>query len=242
LSLKVKAFIIHLSRARSRRPQVEALSQSLPIPAEVIPAIDSEQLADDEIEAVYWRRLHKPVYPFRLTTCEIACFLSHRKAWQAIVDHKLDAGFVAEDDIALTADFADVFILASQHLTRKSFFRFSYHVRETGPVVARSGHIRLIRPIPVGLRQGAQLIGHEAAKQLLEATRYFDRPVDTMSQLFWITGVRPFSLLPGGVIEISDKLGGSTFKKQRKLAEKLYREVMRPLYRAQTAALSRKND
>jgi len=242
LSLKIKAFIIHLDRAGSRRPQVDALIQSLPVSAEIISAVDSRQLADDEIRAVYRCQLHKPVYPFQLTTSEIACFLSHRKAWQAIVDQKLDAGFVVEDDVALTADFAGIFSFACQQLTSKSFLRFPFRIRETGPVIARNGPARLIRPIPAGLGQAAQLIGYEAARQFLEATRCFDRPVDTMIQLFWLTGVRPFSLIPGGVMEISRRLGGSTFKKQSQFTEKLYREIMRPLYRAWIAVLSRQKD
>lgn len=242
MSRKIKAFIIHLDRAASRQRQVDALCHYLPVPAQVISAVDSRQLEDNEIEAAYRRKLHKPTYPFRLTTSEIACFLSHRKAWQAIVDQKLDAGFVVEDDVALTQDFEAAFSLARKKLNRKSFFRFPFHRREKGPVVAQDGYTRLIRPRPVGLGQVAQLIGHDAAKKLLKVTRHFDRPVDTMMQLFWVTGVRPFAVIPGGVMEISDVLGGSTLQKQRKFTEKLYREIARPLYRMRIAALSYKQD
>lgn len=242
MRLRIKAFIIHLGRARERRRQVSLLERSLPVEAQIINAVDSERLTDEDIRAVYRRNLHKPSYPFPLTKSEIACFLSHRKAWQAIVDQKPDAGLVLEDDVALTAAFEAAFSLACQHLAPMSFVRFPFRMKESGPVLADNGRARLIRPTPVGLGQVAQLVSRDAAKQLLEATRCFDRPVDTMMQLFPFTGVRPLAVLPGGVKEISGELGGSTLKKRHKRAEKLYREIMRSLYRARIAVFSRRKD
>jgi len=242
LSQNIKAFIIHLDRARERNQHIVSLQNSIPMATQIIEAIDSDTLDHAAIAAVYRRRLHRPYYPFRLSACEIACFLSHRKAWQAIVDLKLEAALVMEDDVALTAEFAAILAFARQHITAKSFIRFPFRCSEKGTVEAQTAHIRLIRPTPVGLGQVAQIIGYDAARQLLAATRYFDRPVDTLLQLFWITGVRPYSLLPGGVSEISAQLGGSTLKKQRKFKEKLYREIMRPLYRNKIAVLSKKKD
>ncbi len=101
--MNIKAFIIHLARSTDRGPQVDKLIRELPVKTEVIDAVDSRALADAEIKRVYRRKLHAPRYPFELSKNEIACFLSHRKAWQAIVDQKLDAGFIIEDDIELTA-------------------------------------------------------------------------------------------------------------------------------------------
>ena len=102
----VKAFIIHLERATDRQPQVEELIRKLPVETDVVNAIDGRTLDAQTISRVYRRSAHKPHYPFQLSTNEIACFLSHRKAWQAIVDQEIDAGLVLEDDVELTPEFA----------------------------------------------------------------------------------------------------------------------------------------
>ncbi|TAM98812.1 MAG: glycosyltransferase family 25 protein, partial [Rhizobiaceae bacterium] len=97
----VEAFIIHLARADQRRPQVEKLLTQLQMPAGIIHAVDGNTLSQEEIAAVYRRHLHRPHYPFALRPTEIGCFLSHRKAWQAILDRKLDAGLTVEDDVTV---------------------------------------------------------------------------------------------------------------------------------------------
>lgn len=236
----IKAFIIHLASASDRQPQVTLLIESLPVEVDVIDAIDGRTLDPQTIARVYRRKLHRPNYPFALGTNEIACFLSHRKAWQAIVDQKLDAGFIIEDDVELTAEFDAAFKTACKIMTPDSFIRFPFRERETGRQILNENGVRVIAPVPVGLGMVAQLVGREAAKRLLERTQTFDRPVDTMTQMNWITGLRPLSVLPGGVREISAQLGGTTIQHKKAFSDKLQREIMRPFYRMQVRRFSAK--
>ncbi|WP_139973385.1 MULTISPECIES: glycosyltransferase family 25 protein [Brucella/Ochrobactrum group] len=235
----VKAFIIHLERATDRQPQVEELIQKLPVKTEVVDAVDGGTLDAQTIGRVYRRSVHKPRYPFKLSTNEIACFLSHRKAWQAIVDQGLDAGLVLEDDVELTPEFAAAYSAAFQILKADSFIRFPFRERESGCVVLTTETLRIVEPVPVGLGMVAQLVGREAAQRLLTATEVFDRPVDTTAQMNWVTGLKPLSVLPGGVKEISVRLGGSTIQKSRSFPDKLKREILRPLYRWKIKSRSR---
>lgn len=237
--MNVKAFIIHLARASERASQVEKLIRELPLKAEVIDAVDSRTLSDTAIAQVYKRHLHAPYYPFRLSRNEIACFLSHRKAWQAIIDQKLDAGFVIEDDIELTEVFESALRAALDHLEPGGFIRFAFREdREQGREVFRSGKVRIIIPDPIGLGMVAQLVSHDAAKKLLEITRQFDRPVDTTIQMRWVTGLQPLSVLPSGVREISARLGGTTIQLRKSFIDKLHREIMRPIYRMRIRRIS----
>lgn len=240
--INVKALIIHLDRAVDRLKQVKQLSQSLPCATETIVAVDSASLADDVVQQFYQRKLYRPYYPFRLSKNEIACFLSHRAAWQRIVDDNLDAGFVLEDDVKLHDGFLDVFEFSLQHVNQDSFIRFPFRVREQGKIIAEHGAIKLIKPSQVGLGQVAQLIGKNAAQHLLDMTAHFDRPVDTTMQMYWQTGVHPLVVLPPVVEEISRDLGGSTIKKPRGFLSRLYREVARPLYRHKIKVLSQRKD
>lgn len=235
----VKAFIIHLERASDRQPQVEELVRKLPVETEVVKAVDGRTLDAQTITRVYRRSVHTPRYPFQLSTNEIACFLSHRKAWQAIVDQGLDAGLVLEDDVELTSEFAAAYSAACKVLQSDSFIRFPFRERESGRTVLTTESSRIIEPMPVGLGMVAQLVGRDAAQRLLSATEVFDRPVDTTAQMNWVTGLKPLSVLPGGVKEISVQLGGSTIQKSRSLPDKLKREILRPLYRWKIKSRSR---
>lgn len=236
----IKAFIIHLGRATQRTPQVERLMAALPVPAEIIDAVDGLTLSEADRDRVYRRNLHKPSYPFALSNSEIACFLSHRKAWAAIVEQGLDAGFVIEDDVALTADFPAALAAATACLAPGAFVRFPFRAdRETGETILSRGATQVIRPRTVGLGMVAQLVSRGAAIRLLQATEMFDRPVDTTVQMEWLLHLSPLAVLPGGVAEISSTLGGTSMKRQSTLTEKLAREILRPLYRAKVALRSR---
>ncbi len=240
---QIKAFIVHLERATERRAQVAELMAQLPIPAEILIAVDSKQLSDEQVAQAYQPRLHKPYYPFRLSRNEVACFLSHRKTWQAIVDQNLDAALVLEDDVALTPDFPAAFAAACKVLGKQSFIRLPFRPeKEHGALVMECEGAKVIRPCPVGLGTIGQLISKEAAQMLLDITVQFDRPVDTFEQMNWVTGLTPLAVIPGGVDEISASLGGSTLKPPRNLRHKLHRELMRPLYRRSVVAYSRKSE
>ena len=93
-----QAFVICLERATERLAHARATLTQLPLPAEILPAIDGRAMTRDAIETVYRRGLHRPHYPFELDTGNIGCFLSHRAAWQQIVERNLDAALVLEDD------------------------------------------------------------------------------------------------------------------------------------------------
>jgi len=239
--MNIKAFIIHLARASDRRPQVAKLVQELPVKTEVIDAVDSRTLPEADIRRVYKRKLHAPRYPFELSKNEIACFLSHRKAWQAIVDQKLDAGFVIEDDIELTDVFNAVFNAVTNHFEPGSFVRFTFRDREQGREVFRNDQLRIIIPNPIGLGMVAQLVSFDAAKKLLAATEQFDRPVDTTVQMRWVTGLQPLAVIPGGVKEISAELGGTTIQHKKSFKDKLAREILRPIYRMRVRNFSAKS-
>jgi GR25 family glycosyltransferase involved in LPS biosynthesis len=230
--MKVEAFVIHLSRAKGRAPQVERLKASLPMPVIVIDAVDAERLRGDEIARVYRPGLNRPRYPFPLRHTEIACFLSHRKAWQTIVERGLDAGLVVEDDVELQPDFQEVLALAFGHATPADYLRFPKQARERGKAAAAAGASSLFEPRALGLGMQAQLVGRDAASELLAFTRAFDRPVDTTIQMRWLHGVRVLSSSPVAIREVAAELGGTTIQgKDKPFTEILSREVRRAGYR-----------
>lgn len=207
---------------------------------EIVEAVDGKALST-EARAAFQRHIHRPRYPFVLSDNEIACFHSHRRVWQMILEQNLDAGLILEDDAALSDDFAHGLPLALSHYQAHGFIRFPFRDgREEGPVLAQNSGAALIEPIRVGLGMVVQLVSREAASRLLKATERFDRPVDVLLQMPWVTGVVPVSIVPGGVREISSNLGGTTLGKRRGLWARLQREIMRPLYRSRIAHRSKR--
>ena len=97
-----KCFIIHLKRAINRKVYVDDIISKLDMTSEIIDAVDGKLLTDKDILNHYSETpLFSPSYPFRVNKGEVGCFMSFRKAWQEIVDQKLSAGLIFEDDVSL---------------------------------------------------------------------------------------------------------------------------------------------
>jgi GR25 family glycosyltransferase involved in LPS biosynthesis len=232
--IRAEAFIIHLGRAEARKPQVDRLAATLPLPVNVVDAVDGLALGDGEIEAVYRRHLHRPRYPFALRKAEIGCFLSHRKAWQAILDRGLDAGLIVEDDVEPDEElFEPALALTLKTIRPGDYIRFPYRSHtDSGAEVAKAGEVTLVEPGHAGLGMQVQLVGRRAAAELLKATEAFDRPVDTTIQMRWLVKIRILAVRPPAVRQIGHLLGGTIVQKKTKpLSEVLSREVKRAWYR-----------
>jgi GR25 family glycosyltransferase involved in LPS biosynthesis len=231
----VEAFVIHLARATQRRPRVEKLLVELQMPAGIIDAVDGNALSGEEIAAVYRRKLHRPRYPFGLRPTEIGCFLSHRKAWQAILGRGLDAGLIVEDDVMVDgALYPRLLAFALANLGGKDVVRFPYRdYTDKGPVVAQEGDLTLAEPRMIGLGMQMQLVSAGAAAALLQATEVFDRPVDTTIQMPGVKGMRVLVARPTVIRQIGHLLGGTVVQKTRKsMGEIVSREISRALYRS----------
>jgi glycosyl transferase, family 25 len=238
-----RAFILHLERAISRKATVDELRARLRIESEIIAAVDGRELAQDEIGRAYAPRRFKPRYPFALTATEIGAFLSHRAAWRRIVDERLDFAFVFEDDAEIDADqFSALLEFAIAERAAWDYVLLPAKPIGKGTAVARRGALALLRPDAPPLRAIGQIVSRAAAERLLDRTLPFDRPVDTALQMTWATGQPVLVASPSPVRDVSLKTGGTTVqRKSLRVAERLFHEVMRPIYRAQVLAYYRRH-
>ena len=232
LTLK-DCLIIHLERSLERKPQVNKLKKDLAFRTKVIEAIDGSK-ADNDFSKSYTPRLLRPYYPFNLRSAEVACFQSHRKCWQEILDQGLEAALIVEDDVdIIDEEFMSAVKLAMKEIKMGDLIRLPVKPREKprNSSVKRD-NISIFEPTLVGLGTQAQIVTYDAARRLLESTKRFDRPIDVYLQLRWKHGVRILTLWPNGVREHSSSLGGSLIGRERNNNDKLRRELLRPLYRA----------
>jgi len=232
--MRVKAYIVHLERSSSRHRQVRELAAALPLPTAVLPAVDGRLLDDGTRRRFVRRRIHTPRYPFRLLDTEIGCFLSYRRAWEAILADGCDAGLIAEDDVAAASSrFIDVIEHAITSIRPDDYIRFPLHERGEGSVPASAAtSAAIIEPRLPGLGMQMQLVGREAARRLLAASEIFDRPVDSFVQMQWLHGARVLSARPVIIREVDFALGGSVVQlKNGGLVHKAVHEFRRPILR-----------
>jgi GR25 family glycosyltransferase involved in LPS biosynthesis len=238
-----KAFILHLERAISRGPSVRSLIACLPIESEVVAAVDGARLTPQELDPAYVRRRFRPYYPFPLSRTEVGVFLSHRVAWRRIVDDALDFAFIFEDDAQIDANaFAALVEFMTAERRSWDYVLLPAKPIRNGTPIARRDDFMLMRPDAPPLRAIAQVVSLAAAKRLLDNTLPFDRPIDTLMQMTWVTGQPVLVASPSPVRDVSLKIGGSTVqRKSMGLAERLRHEAMRPIYRAQVLARYRRH-
>ena len=240
---KYKSFIIHLQRSKGRKAQVEDLISKSSFDVEIVDAVDGRLLSDADIDACYSEKpLLHPKYPFGVNAGEIGCFLSHRAAWQKIVDQNLTAGLIFEDDVQIDSATFDLALNAAKEWSADYGF-IQFQVRKVSldnPELGRINDSRLLCPVPSLLRCSAQLVSYSTAVQLLELTERFDRPVDTFLQMYWATGVQPVCIVPSGVTDRTQETGGSTLSLKRSKRAKIVREWRRFIYRRKIIYLSRK--
>ena len=238
LTLK-DCLIIHLERSLERKPQVRKLKKDLPYQTKVVDAVDGSN-PDNDFSKSYIPRLLRPRYPFSLRSAEVACFQSHRKCWQEILDRDLEAALIIEDDVdIIDEEFTAAVELAMKEIKMGDLIRFPIKSREKPRSrIVKRDNISIFEPTLVGLGTQAQIVTYDAARQLLERTERFDRPIDVYLQLRWKHGVRILTLWPNGMRERSSSLGGSLIGKERNNSDKLRRELLRPLYRAKVKFFS----
>ncbi|MCX7387629.1 MAG: glycosyl transferase [Planctomycetota bacterium] len=234
--MNIAGFVITLERAVERRPQRDWILANAPFECEPLNAVDGVAMTEGDVTQIYQRQIFSPRYPHALRRGEIGCFLSHRKAWQEIVDRGLEAAVILEDDVSFNPDdLRQALNFLRDYVQPNDYIQFQVReIENSFPPLAQAGQHSIVQPCPVILRTTAQLVTREAASRLLEVTRCIDRPVDTFLQMTWITGVPVKMLLPRVIQEISQNLGGSTLGGRKKpWMEKFTREILRPIYRTQ---------
>ena len=159
------------------------------------------------------------------------------------MDDALDFAFIFEDDAEIDpAAFAALVEFVTLERPAWDYVLLPAQPIRNGTPVASRGGLALLRPDAPPLRAIAQIVSLAAAKRLLDRTLPFDRPIDTLMQMTWVTGQPVLVASPSPVRDVSRETGGSTVqRKSMSLAERLRHEAMRPIYRAQVLARYRRH-
>lgn len=216
-------YVINLDRSSDRLARISTALQDEGLAFERVPAIDASELEPAIFEQVYDALENRRNYLAPLSPQEVACFLSHRRAWQTFLNTS-DAPFAIflEDDAAPLTGGLNLPLLhrVFAESDRAQIIKL-YH-----PPTAR---IPVRRPLVPPLGAVAQAMNRAAAQVLLGFTERFHEPVDVALQRSWDHGARITVARP---LWFGEAGGSSTIRSpwQGPREGRLLREIRRPLF------------
>lgn len=192
-----KIFVINLDERPDKFKNAEDQLIAQGLSCERISAIRGSNLTQEQIEQAYDKEANKKHYMKTMSVGEIGCYMSHRAAWQKIVNENLDYAIILEDDCKLEADFHVLPSLLDQ-------LKDWDYIKLTGPrgrkkiqatAKISSGYsVAHYNKIPISTP--GQVVSLKGAKTLLNNSQPFFRPVDVDLQQYWekkidIIGIEP---------------------------------------------------
>lgn len=126
----MKVFIINLDQSTDRLQQQEKQFKRLGMSFERLPAVSVNDISEEFYlnHIKYGQRLIKQT--------EMACFLSHKKAWERVILENQPC-VILEDDAILTNDFVQV-LSAIQHLNHNGLELINLEVQPRKKVVSKT--------------------------------------------------------------------------------------------------------
>ncbi|AVJ55208.1 glycosyl transferase [Idiomarina sp. OT37-5b] len=196
--MMLPVYVINLDRSRERLQHASQQLHSIGVDFTRIAAIDGRQLSDAEIDRVYDSERNRQRFYASLTRGEIACYMSHRKAWQQLLDSPAQAAVILEDDIMVSPAFAELGAAVATlsddwHLLKLAQpFKPKQHYKLADVGAFTLVDYRTDKP-PMGAC--GYILSRSGAAKLLARKRFF-RPVDVDFQWQWETGCYVQGLLP----------------------------------------------
>ncbi|MFT6269027.1 MAG: glycosyl transferase family 25 [Alphaproteobacteria bacterium] len=195
--MKFNVFLINLARSEDRLEHSEKQLNALGIEFERLEAIDGATLTEAQIHQHYDETANLKLYKKNLSAGEIACYLSHRKAWKRIIDDNLDYAVILEDDSAADSNFIALHSALSKlrnwDYIRIANFPQKYTINER--IDVDSAH-ELVHFNQIPINTAAQVVSMKGAKQLYSQTTHFCRPVDIDLKHYWEKGFDLLGLTP----------------------------------------------
>ncbi|QUM86925.1 MULTISPECIES: glycosyltransferase family 25 protein [unclassified Moritella] len=228
-------FVINLDKSTSRLETSAQQLKAAGLSFTRIPAVYGADLSKTEKHTHYSSDLNHKLFYRKLNDGEIGAYLSHRKAWQAIVDKELDYGIVFEDDFILRDDLNKAIENINAIPFEWDYIKLaSYNSKEIKQKVIyqkRLIDMDLVAYTKVVTGASATVISYKAAKELLVKTERFGRPFDTDLQYWWEKNIHIFCLLPfvsaqdENMLSDIDSTGGKRNKSNNRFFQRQFIQI-----------------
>lgn len=192
----IPIFVIAFASDKMRRDQMTRRLAALGLDFSFIDAIDGRAMTDRQRQAA-----EDPARPdwigHHLRPGALGCLLSHRKAWQALLDSGAELGLVIEDDAVLDAALPGLLARLSQLAGRLDLVNLHHFSgRPLEPVFALDDRhsLALTRYNEIGAE--ACLLSAAAARQLLARSLPARFEVDLLINRWWEHGLQVLTVSP----------------------------------------------
>ena len=205
LHQRIKVYVISLDRAVARRAHMSQLLAKLGIEAAFITAVDGQHLTPEERRR-YARGKARRVYGCDMTDNEVACYLSHLRAYSALIASGEEAALVLEDDIScdarltyvlnsLNVDVPTEWSVLRLQSTKTSVAEPATKAAYGDPIEGLAGHVicRLSTNVLGGC---GYVIRRHAAQNLLARSQRIFMPIDQTLDRYWENGIAPYVVRP----------------------------------------------
>lgn len=191
-------FVINLDSSVERLKSSELRLKERGFKFERISAVNGKQLVCDEIEKNYSKKKNKKEYHKELTRGEIGCYLSHRKAWQKIVDDKIEYAIILEDDFTIVGDINKTISTLNRIDFEWDYIKLATYKKRTRNIAFSQpiNNMNLVLFNKAMAGTCAQVVSYSGAKKLLLNSAQFGRPIDIDLQYWWEKNIELFALLP----------------------------------------------
>jgi len=171
--------VINLDRHRLRLERMSAQLAASGLAFERLRAIDGSELSDADLAGVV-----SPTQLQTLSRSEVACFLSHRAAWQRFLASDEPLCCVLEDDVRLAADFGPALSAAPawtslpHDVIKIETMRQRVWVRRRKRACFPGYALSELRSCHHGT--AGYIVNREGARRLLDLTERMDGPIDNL--------------------------------------------------------------
>jgi glycosyl transferase family 25 len=211
----MRVYVLNLVRATERRTRIERAAAAVGVKLDFIEAVDGRTLTDVERGLVDHRRRRR-ISPYLLSDNEIGCWLSHRRAMQALIASGESMAAILEDDVALMPAFPRILDALQEQggpfdvVTLYRNFKRDAVFETCRPLV---GRYALGRIAPMQTGAVGYVINRKAAEKFLAATPRFVHAVDKEMHRYWASGLDIYAL--NHPIVIHDDAGDSYLSETR---------------------------
>jgi glycosyl transferase, family 25 len=197
MSIKSKILLINLDKSKERLALCDKRMIAAQLSYERISAVYGADLDTTQIDQHYSKHLGWRSYYKELNVGEIGCYLSHRKAWQKIVDEQLDFAIILEDDFYMSGDLTRVMNLIGEIQHEWHYIKLAKHSRKRKAIhQIPLAEYSLVTYDKVPARTCAQVVSYAGAKLLLANSSPFGRPIDIDLQHWWEKKIKLFGIEP----------------------------------------------
>ena len=176
--------------------------------------LDNQEIEWERLDAVTPQSddfaLSKPASKWyrELTIGEVACYLSHKKAWRKAIDAEVDYLIVLEDDLLIDGplkQITDEIIEADLSWDMVKLFETRESRRELRSL---DSGVKIVDTPTMPIATTGYIVKVSSLPRLLESTKQFSRPIDVELKSYWELNLRIYSIYPPPVKISDDNEGG----------------------------------